>query len=473
MNALSGLLNTRGGGILAGAQRAGGSPTESELEANDFASLFGSEWGADTESTTGSTDKPAAEALSESTEVAGDGVPTPSVPANPLPGADLSVVLGLPWLDAAKQWQASAADAPLATPVVAGALETTPMPVDVALRGKPSAPSDQVASQALAVKSAVLASEALPLPLSTEGNAPSLAGVAVMKPGDADPVPPRAELPVATPSKGAPAPLPIAATGVVDAKPGIAPRADDATAMGTDTPTAADIASVAAPAAMSRPVVSALPSGRPLLADAAMNEAMPTEANLPVQSDLQPQAQGKDGAAELTPTITPGARQDGVSASTFLSGSNVSAPSVSTAPAIATDPLNPQQADFADKLSVQMQWMGQQKVQRAELQLHPAELGPLDIRLELDGQSLRAEFGSSHAEVRAAIESQLPRLRDMLAAQGFQLGDAQVGQQHRESRSAFAPAGAPGDAPMSDLSSSEPQPSPARRVSAGRLDEFA
>ncbi len=471
MTALSGLLNTRGGGILAGAQRAGGSPTESELEANDFASLFGSEWGADTESTTGSTDKPAADALSESTEVVGGNVPTPSVPATPLPGADLSVVLGLPWLDAAKQWQASAADAPLATPVVVGAAETTPTPVDVALLGKPSAEWDRIAAQARADTLAALASEALP----GEGDAPRLADTALPRSAAvADPPPAPAERPVATLTKGAPAPLGSAVPGVIDARARIETPVDDLTAMGTDTPTAADTASVAAPAAMSRPGVSALPSGRPLLPDAAMNEAAPTDAVQRLPSDLLPQAQGKDGTAvDMTPTITPGARQDAVSGSAFLSGSSPSAPSVTTSPAIATNPLNPQQADFADKLSVQMQWMGQQKVQRAELQLHPAELGPLDIRLELDGQSLRAEFGSSHAEVRAAIESQLPRLRDMLAAQGFQLGDAQVGQQHRESRSTFAPAATSAETAMPDVSGSESPPPPARRVSAGRLDEFA
>lgn len=181
----------------------------------------------------------------------------------------------------------------------------------------------------------------------------------------------------------------------------------------------------------------------------------------------------KAGASEPL-TMAVGALRNEISAwQTSAIGSTTAAPATASVSPIQADALMPQQNDFVDKLATQMQWMGQQKIQRAELELHPAELGRLDITLELEGQSLRAEFGSSHAEVRAAIESQLPRLRDLLAAQGFQLGDAQVGSQQRESRSTFAPMAASVDVSVSDAPASEPQPVPVRRVSAGRLDEFA
>ncbi len=175
-----------------------------------------------------------------------------------------------------------------------------------------------------------------------------------------------------------------------------------------------------------------------------------------------------------SPTTAVGALRNEISAwQTPAIGNSAAAPVMAPISSIQLDGLTPQQTDFVDKLATQMQWMGQQKIQRAELELHPAELGRLDITLELEGQSLRAEFGSSHAEVRAAIESQLPRLRDLLAAQGFQLGDAQVGSQQRESRSTFASTTASVDMSVSDAPTSEPQPVPVRRVSAGRLDEFA
>ena len=51
------------------------------------------------------------------------------------------------------------------------------------------------------------------------------------------------------------------------------------------------------------------------------------------------------------------------------------------------------------------------------------------MRLQLDGDKVHASFTSAHADVRHALESSLPRLRELLGEQGFQLGHADVGQQ--------------------------------------------
>lgn len=84
---------------------------------------------------------------------------------------------------------------------------------------------------------------------------------------------------------------------------------------------------------------------------------------------------------------------------------------------------------FADGMAVRLGWMADQKIGRAEIELHPAELGSIDVALEFDGNSVRAEFSSTNADVRQLIESTLPRLRDLLEAQGMTLRDANVGSQ--------------------------------------------
>jgi flagellar hook-length control protein FliK len=231
-------------------------------------------------------------------------------------------------------------------------------------------------------------------------------------------------------------------------------------------------------AAASTPVVIAkvaqgLPDA-PSPANAARSSDLPLSTDDVATAVTLPLPERTKAGMNDSPTTAVGALRNEISAwQTPAIGNSAAAPVMAPISSIQLDGLTPQQTDFVDKLATQMQWMGQQKIQRAELELHPAELGRLDITLELEGQSLRAEFGSSHAEVRAAIESQLPRLRDLLAAQGFQLGDAQVGSQQRESRSTFASTTASLDMSVSDAPVSEPQPVPVRRVSAGRLDEFA
>lgn len=95
-------------------------------------------------------------------------------------------------------------------------------------------------------------------------------------------------------------------------------------------------------------------------------------------------------------------------------------------------------ADLAQHLVV----FAGQKVQRAEIALSPAELGPLAVSIEVRGQEAMLAFSAAHGATRAALEDALPRLRDMLAAQGLQLAGAHVGaesgrDQYRPGRGGF------------------------------------
>ncbi len=71
-------------------------------------------------------------------------------------------------------------------------------------------------------------------------------------------------------------------------------------------------------------------------------------------------------------------------------------------------------------------WMASQKHQVAELRLNPPELGPMKVTLTLQDGTASAQFASAHAVVRDAIETALPRLREMLAESGITLGNASV-----------------------------------------------
>ena len=81
---------------------------------------------------------------------------------------------------------------------------------------------------------------------------------------------------------------------------------------------------------------------------------------------------------------------------------------------------------FADAFSQQVVWMVDKDAQVAELRLNPPELGPVEVRLTLSGDEASAQFVSPHAEVRAAIESSIVRLRESMAEAGIQLGEASV-----------------------------------------------
>ncbi|MDD5299461.1 MAG: flagellar hook-length control protein FliK [Gallionella sp.] len=136
---------------------------------------------------------------------------------------------------------------------------------------------------------------------------------------------------------------------------------------------------------------------------------------------------------------------------------------------------------WADEFSQKITWMGTQQNQVAELHLNPPNLGPLDVVLKISDNQATALFTSPHSAVRDAVESALPRLREMLADNGIMLGNTMVSDQPPRDRSAdgFIDHGAgaavqreaSGDA-IKTLSSTTAQAIPARRHN-GMVDTFA
>lgn len=72
-------------------------------------------------------------------------------------------------------------------------------------------------------------------------------------------------------------------------------------------------------------------------------------------------------------------------------------------------------------------WLTSQQHQVAEIHLNPAHLGPVDVMLSITQDQATAQFVSPHLAVREAIEQALPRLREMMAENGIQLGNVMVG----------------------------------------------
>ncbi|WP_052690021.1 flagellar hook-length control protein FliK [Xanthomonas sp. GPE 39] len=87
---------------------------------------------------------------------------------------------------------------------------------------------------------------------------------------------------------------------------------------------------------------------------------------------------------------------------------------------------------FDEELGARISWLADQTIGHAHIKLNPAELGPIEVRLHLAGDQVNASFTSAQANVRQAVENSLPRLREMLGQHGFQLGQADVGQQPQQ-----------------------------------------
>lgn len=71
----------------------------------------------------------------------------------------------------------------------------------------------------------------------------------------------------------------------------------------------------------------------------------------------------------------------------------------------------------------------QQGIKSAELMLDPPELGPLQVRIQMQNDQAVIHFTSANAAVRDALDQTFPRLREMLQEQGVELLQADVSDQ--------------------------------------------
>ena len=95
-------------------------------------------------------------------------------------------------------------------------------------------------------------------------------------------------------------------------------------------------------------------------------------------------------------------------------------------------PLAMHQSGWSEEVVNRVMYLSSANLKSADIQLEPAELGRLDIRVNIAAdQSAQVNFVSGHAGVREALDSQMHRLREMMAQQGMGQVDVNVSDQQR------------------------------------------
>lgn len=84
---------------------------------------------------------------------------------------------------------------------------------------------------------------------------------------------------------------------------------------------------------------------------------------------------------------------------------------------------------WSEDFSQKVVWMTSNDKQAAQITINPPDMGPIEISLNLTKDNASAFFVSQNAEVRASIETALPRLKEMLANVGIELGQSNVSSQ--------------------------------------------
>ena len=153
-----------------------------------------------------------------------------------------------------------------------------------------------------------------------------------------------------------------------------------------------------------------------------------------------------------------------------------------TALPTAPDVIDLNQKNWGRTLGQQLNWMVNNQLQQAEIRVNPPDLGPIELRVSLQHNQTSVTFFCHEAAVREALETALPRLREMLDSQGITLNQAQVSDQSLARQQAGyggQPAFSqrddrpPAHPSMPEAVANEPEPRSYARRLPGTVDDYA
>jgi flagellar hook-length control protein FliK len=157
------------------------------------------------------------------------------------------------------------------------------------------------------------------------------------------------------------------------------------------------------------------------------------QSNAGQQQGQSNQQKNDDRANAALSTTTTTSSSTSLSADTdgFASMLSSLSPTLQTGAAPLANPLtapvslrNPQ---WTQEMGNRMQMMVSQRLKEVEVRLDPAELGPVRIHLKMDEDNkAHVTLSAQHGLTRDMLENAMPRLREMLAQQGVDVGSTNV-----------------------------------------------
>ncbi|MBS1230289.1 MAG: flagellar hook-length control protein [Proteobacteria bacterium] len=243
-----------------------------------------------------------------------------------------------------------------------------------------------------------------------------------------------------TPTDAKPADAKPADTAPADTTPSDAAPADAAASVLAALGLASTPAIAPAPAQTEseQPAAESLTSisgtaSKSLKAD-GQTESLKTEPAPLTSTALDDDKAAKFAATLATAEQTVGAKTDSpdltannISAQPNVPGNAATHPTAHNSSLPVHTPVRDQNwaADFGQKIV----WLASNDKQSAQLTLNPPQMGPIEVSLNVDKGNASVSFASANAEVRDALETALPKLREMFASAGIELGQTNVGAQ--------------------------------------------
>jgi flagellar hook-length control protein FliK len=163
--------------------------------------------------------------------------------------------------------------------------------------------------------------------------------------------------------------------------------------------------------------------------DNSLWQGVSASANLQTEVMLAQPGLVSEGRAEVDPMA--GLLSAGIKGVGPSMGGAEGASSVRHESATLPTPLD--SPDFAQALADKVSlWVGSARddgTMTAELHLNPADMGPINVKISLDGQTAQVDFAAAALETRKAIEASLPLLSSALNDVGLNMTGGDVSSQ--------------------------------------------
>jgi flagellar hook-length control protein FliK len=131
---------------------------------------------------------------------------------------------------------------------------------------------------------------------------------------------------------------------------------------------------------------------------------------------------------------------------------------------------------WSEEIGSRISWLKDQGISKAELSLHPAELGVLDITIHSEDDRISVSIVTRNEAARELLQDSLPRLADLLRGSGLALEQGAVSQQDSSQRDMARSSQQGTAAPAGDQHDSNDTTANIRPRSAllhqGRIDHY-
>ena len=148
-----------------------------------------------------------------------------------------------------------------------------------------------------------------------------------------------------------------------------------------------------------------------------------------LQAIVSPSASGFDDTDAAVPSSSSTSSTSSATnplMDTLMRGMDQQTPAARSFVVQTSVPVPVGQPQWSQAVGEKVLWLAAQNVSSAEINLHPKDLGPMQVKVSVNQEQVTVSFTSQHAVVRDVLDQNLNRLRDMFSEQGLNLANVDV-----------------------------------------------